>query len=232
MTNRETTKIPRRQKCVDKEHPYIGGAVDVYDDDLLMTQAEINAIVLGGSINTSLNSDKTAIFVGEETAITLTAGISTPANVIKIKKGDTQIGSDGSGTSHSVQDTVTSDAVGTIGYTADFTVGGAMKHASRNVSVVQAIYYGGGDVYSDVYGDTSKRASARISPNGTYQIVLSAIKYIWFCIPSSMGAVKATFNGFDFPLDDPDTTSVSGYSIYRSSTPQEAGTYNIEISKI
>jgi hypothetical protein len=47
-----------------------------------------------------------------------------------------------------------------------------------------------------------------------------------------MGAVKATFNGFDFPLDDPDTTSVSGYSIYRSSTPQEAGTYDIEISKI
>lgn len=43
----QTTKIPRRQKCVDKNHPYIGGAADVIDDDLQLTQAHINAIVLG-----------------------------------------------------------------------------------------------------------------------------------------------------------------------------------------
>lgn len=227
----ETTKIPRRQKCVDKNHPYIGGAIDIIDDDLQMTQKEINSIAIS-VIKTTLSANKTAVFVNEESTITLTATVSVPANVIKIKREDTQIGVDGSGTSYSVQDTVTPSATGIIGYIADFIVRGATIHASANVSVVQPIYYGSGNSYTDVYGDNTKKASARTSPNGTYRIVLSSIKYIWFCIPLSMGAIKATFNGFEFPLDDPDTTSVSGYSIYRSSTPQEVGTYDIVISKI
>lgn len=37
-----TTKIPRRQKCVDKSHPYIGGAVDIIDDEKSKNQQQIN----------------------------------------------------------------------------------------------------------------------------------------------------------------------------------------------
>ena len=39
----QTTKIPRRQKCVDKDHPYIGGSVDIIDDSKNKTQEQINS---------------------------------------------------------------------------------------------------------------------------------------------------------------------------------------------
>ena len=65
----ETTKIPRRQKCVDKNHPYIGGAADVFDDDLQLTQAQINAIVLGGLVTPSLSAFPGTVFVGVQTTM-------------------------------------------------------------------------------------------------------------------------------------------------------------------
>lgn len=37
----ETTKIPRRQKCVDKNHPYIGGTDDIIDDKSELTVGEL-----------------------------------------------------------------------------------------------------------------------------------------------------------------------------------------------
>lgn len=46
MTQKRYTEIPKRQKCVNKEEPYIGGAEDVIDDALGKTQAEINADIL------------------------------------------------------------------------------------------------------------------------------------------------------------------------------------------
>ena len=43
MTQIKTTKIPQRQECVNKEHPYIGGAKDIIDDTLNKPQSEVNA---------------------------------------------------------------------------------------------------------------------------------------------------------------------------------------------
>lgn len=42
MTEIKTTKIPRRQKCVDKDHPYTGGARDIYDDVKEKSQEQVN----------------------------------------------------------------------------------------------------------------------------------------------------------------------------------------------
>lgn len=42
MTHK-VNNIPSRQKCVDKEHPYIGGAEDIIDDGLEKSQDEINS---------------------------------------------------------------------------------------------------------------------------------------------------------------------------------------------
>ena len=42
MTQKRYTEIPKRQKCINKEHPYDCGAVDVYDDDLQKPQSQIN----------------------------------------------------------------------------------------------------------------------------------------------------------------------------------------------
>ena len=51
----ETTKIPRRQKCVDKNHPYIGGANDIYDDELDKKQSIINQETVGDSASSHKN---------------------------------------------------------------------------------------------------------------------------------------------------------------------------------
>ena len=42
MTQIKITKIPQRQECVNKEHPYIGGAKDIIDDELGKPQSEVN----------------------------------------------------------------------------------------------------------------------------------------------------------------------------------------------
>lgn len=50
MTQKRYTEIPKRQKCINKEEPYIGGAEDIVDDTNYpedpKTQAEINADIL------------------------------------------------------------------------------------------------------------------------------------------------------------------------------------------
>lgn len=42
MTQRRYTEIPKRQKCVNKEEPYIGGTEDIIDDTLGKPQSEVN----------------------------------------------------------------------------------------------------------------------------------------------------------------------------------------------
>ena len=34
MTQKRYTEIPKRQKCINKEEPYIGGAEDIIDDGI------------------------------------------------------------------------------------------------------------------------------------------------------------------------------------------------------
>lgn len=179
----ETTKIPRRQKCVDKSHPYIGGAADVIDDDLQLTQAQINAIVLGGAVTPSLTSNKSAVFIAETSSVTLTATISTPADSIKIKKGSTEIAT-GSGSSLSGTDSVTPSESGTIAYAAVFTIGGLTKTASRNITAVYPIYYGALASYSSE--SLTKLNTPTTTVKGTYTIGLDTTpKKIYFKVPKS-----------------------------------------------
>ena len=41
---------------------------------------------------------------------------------------------------------------------------------------------------------------------------------------------KVTLSGFDFPLDAADTTSKSGYKIYKSSNTYKAGAISLVVS--
>lgn len=45
MTQKRYTEIPKRQKCINKEEPYIGGAKDIIDDELEQPQAVINSAI-------------------------------------------------------------------------------------------------------------------------------------------------------------------------------------------
>lgn len=42
MTKIKTNAIPHRQRCIDKEHPYVSGARDIYDDEKEKSQEQIN----------------------------------------------------------------------------------------------------------------------------------------------------------------------------------------------
>ena len=222
------TKIPRRQKCVDKLHPYIGGASDVIDDELQLTQAQINAIVLGGAVSVGLTATPSLVFVGVESTINLVATINTPANSIKIKKGNTEIAT-GSGTSLSGTDTITASAAGNTTYTAEFTLGGLPKSTTKNVVAVYPIKYGSGDEYTDA----QTQASVRTTPAGTYNVtVANNGDYVFFVVPRTMNINSAKMGGFDFPLQAPVNVEIDGveYKYYQSSNTYDAGILTIVIS--
>lgn len=75
MTEIKTTAIPRRQRCIDKEHPYIGGAKDIYDDANEKNQETINseliqAIGTGGSVDSRIDNKINAL----DASVSKTAG--------------------------------------------------------------------------------------------------------------------------------------------------------------
>lgn len=224
----ETTKIPRRMKCVNKEHPYDCGAVDVYDDDLQLTQAQINAIVLGGAVTPSLSASPGTVLVGVQTTINLTASINTPADNIKIKQGDTEIAT-GSGTSLSGSYAITPNAAGNTLFRADFVLGGLSKAATKNVVAVYPIKYGAGDDYTDA----TTQASVRTTPAGTYNVTVpNNGDYVFFVVPRTMNINSAKMSGFDFPLQAPQNVEIDGveYKYYQSANTYDAGTLTIVIS--
>ena len=228
MTEIKTTKIPQRQKCVNKEHPYIGGAVDVIDDTLQLTQAQINSIVLGDAVSVNLAANPSPVFVGVQSTINLTATISTPADTISIKKGDTVIAT-GSGTSLSGSTSLTPSSAGNTQYTAEFVLGGLTKTTSRNVVAVYPIKYGAGDDYTDA----TTLASVRATPAGTYNVVVpNDGDYVFFVVPRTMSINSAKMSGFDFPLQAPVNVEIDGveYKYYQSSNTYDAGTLTIVIS--
>lgn len=224
--------IPGRIKSAAKGG-HVAGAEDIIDDDLQMTQAEINEIVLGGAVSVGLAATPSPVFVGESSIITLAATSSVSASSIKIKKGSTELAS-GSGTSLSAPDTITPTVSGSTTYNAVFQIGGMTKNVNKSVVAVYPIYAGAGAAYSDVAVDGNKQ-TARTSYNGTYNITNSTdAQYIWFLIPTSISATKPTakMNGFDFPLDDAVDVTLGGvtYKAYKSSSTQDAGSFPIVLS--
>lgn len=226
--NKRYTSIPKRQKCINKEEPYIGGAVDIIDDDLQLTQAKINEIVLGGAVTIGLNATPSPVFVDVQSNISLSATINTPANTIRIKKGSTVIAT-GSGTSLSGSDSITPSAAGNTIYTAEFAVGGLTKTTTKSVTAVYPIRTGSGASYVE----GTAISTPKTSPVGTYNVVVANDEdYVFFNVPATMTIHEATMNGFDFPLEAPQSITIDGvaYKSYRSSNTYDAGTLIIVIS--
>ena len=79
---------------------------DITDENLSMTQAEINQLVIGSNITVGLSASPSPIFVGTQRTISLSATCSRSATSITIKKGSTVLAT-GSGTSLGYSDTIT-----------------------------------------------------------------------------------------------------------------------------
>lgn len=221
MANNEITNpIPARLKNV-AIGGHVAGAEDIYDDELMMSQADINAIVIGGSVSVGLSASPSPVFVGEQREITLKATSSVGAD-ITIKKGDSVVAT-GEGTSLTGSSTITPTSAGNTNYNAEFVVGGLTKTASAVVTAVYPIWYGSGNAWTSA----QTKASPKTSPAGTYNVVVAtAASYVWFVVPASMSIDHATKSGFDFPLEDPQSVTKDGvaYKAYRSSNTYDAGT--------
>lgn len=104
-------------------------------------QAQIDAIV-SKDATVSLAANPSAIFVATPTSIALTASTNTTASAISIKRAGTTI-AQGSGKTLTHTDAdVTIDAPGTLAYSADFTISGLQRSASKSVAAVYPIAYG------------------------------------------------------------------------------------------
>ena len=206
----------------------LNGTSDIIDKNIHLSQAQINQILLADAITATLSASPSPIFVGVEQVISLVANVSTIANEIKIKKGETIIAT-GSGTSLSDNDTITPSEAGSTNYSAEFTIGGLTKIASKSVTAVYPIRVGS----SASYTDGTPLTTPKTSPAGTYNVtVVANANYIWFNVPATMSINRATMSGFDFPLENSTSVTINGiaYKSYRSSNTYDVGTYQIVIS--
>lgn len=181
----------------------------------------------------SRTSGNSLYFVGDTFTIEATATCSVSADTITIKCGNSTIASiQNAKTARGSQtiDPTFASAPATINFTAEAVIGSVKKTASFSVGLVNPMYVGAGTVYTNVVNDSHKQ-SARTSASGTYNVtVASNGQHVFFVVPSSMTINKVTLSGFDFPLDAADTTSKSGYKIYKSSNTYKAGAISLVVS--
>ena len=190
-------------------------------------QSQINEIVSGGA-TVNLTATPSPVFVGIPSTISLTATTNKDATSIKIKKGTDEI-SIGSGSSLSGTDTITPVTAGNTTYTAEFTISGLQRSATRSVVAVYPIRIGSGPTYTE----GTALIIPKTSPAGTYNVTVDNNgDYVWFNIPSTMTIHGATMSGFDFPLEAPVEVTIGGvaYKSYRSSNTYDAGNLTIVIS--
>lgn len=216
---------------------YTTGAVDIIDDDLQLTQAQINSIVLGGSITPSFTRTPSTIFVNIATNITLSTSITTPADSIKIfKNGTVNPIATGSGTSFSYTDHVTLSTRDTIQYYSEFKIGGLTKRIPVSgyitVQAVDKMYTGAGTTYA---GTTM---NAENSPHGTgsftKQITTASGDYLFIEVPDNFKLTAINLvSTYETSLGFTEIESTrEGYKAYKNNEARGAGTYTYKFTII
>lgn len=197
-------------------------------------QSQISAIQAEKATFTVKRTSGNGIyFVGAAIDAYIQADCSITADTITISQGGSTKSSVTSAKQciyHEIKAAGATTAPTTLTYTAKAVIGDVEKTASVSISVVNPMYVGAGAAYADVVTDDCKQ-SARTSASGTFNVtVASDGQYVFFVVPSSMTINKVTLSGFDFPLLAADTTSKSGYKIYKSANTYKAGTLTLVVS--
>ena len=192
-------------------------------------QQQINDIV-SGDATVSLTASPSAIFAGGMSNINLTATTNKTASEIVIKK-DGMVIATGSGLSKSTVNAVSPEEVGTIAYTAEFTISGNNRTANRSVSVVLPIYYGVGTTYPS---EMTKDNTPRVPGSFNYSnIATVAGEYLFFEIPDDkkLTALAVVSAPADTSLSFEQVTSErEGYKAYRNVEPRGTGTYTYKLT--
>ena len=221
----------RAQEAESALHDYVDAETQRSQQVENSLQQQINDIV-SGDANVNLTASPTAIFADVESTINLTATTNKNASLIEIKKGGATLpGGSGSGTSKSVSDTVTPDAVGTIAYVAEFTISGNKRTANRSVSVVLPLYFGVGVEYPS---EMTKDNTPRVPGSFNYaNIATEAGQYLFFEIPDDkkLTALAVVSAPADTSLSFEQVTSErEGYKAYRNVEPRGTGTYTYKLT--
>lgn len=197
-------------------------------------QSQISAIQADKATFTVKRTSGSSIyFVGAAIDAYIQADCSIIADTITISQGGSTKSSATNAKQciyHETKAAGANTAPTTLTYSAKAVIGDVEKTASVSISVVNPMYVGAGAAYADVVVEGCKQ-SARTSASGTYNVtVASNGQYVFFVVPSSMTINKVTLSGFDFPLLAADTTSKSGYKIYKSANTYKAGTLTLVVS--
>lgn len=107
---------------------------------------------------------------------------------------------------------------------ADFKANGITHTVTKRILVVTPIMYGAGLSISSA----TNAASARKTADGEYQLnVPEGGGYLWFCLPSDMKLSKVLMTDVEMEMEAPDTTTMQGYTVYRSHSLYEEGTISV-----
>lgn len=158
---------------------------DVHKDggDFIPLQQQIDQIV-SGQATVSLTANKSAIFVGEDTQVSLTATTDIDASQIKIYKGDVHLGTGSGPRSYTITSREIPQSAGSTTYRAEFTIAGLVKQATRAITAVYPIYYGALASYSSE--GLTQLSTPTTTVKGTYTIGLDTTpKKIYFKVPKS-----------------------------------------------
>lgn len=197
-------------------------------------KSQISAIQAEKATFTVKRMSGSAVYlVGAAIDAYIQADCSITADTIEISQGGAKKSSVTSAKQciyHEIKAAGATTAPTTLTYSAKAVIGDVEKTATVSISVVNPMYVGAGAAYADVVVENCKQ-SARTSASGTYNVtVASNGQYVFFVVPSSMTINKVTLSGFDFPLLAADTTSKSGYKIYKSANTYKAGAMTLVVS--
>ena len=201
----------------------------IFDDEQGLTQAQINAIVLRDAINVSLSADKSAIFVGEDVQVGLTATSDTDATLIKIYKGDVHLAT-GSGRTCTATSREIPQSAGNISYRAEFTFGGIQKQATRTITAVYPVYYGAGTSYAET--TTVADTVPHIAGSFTKQITTADGDYLFIEVPDNFNLTSIKLvSTYETSLGFTQIESTrAGYKAYKNNDARGAGTYTYKFT--
>ena len=111
-----------------------------------------------------------------------------------------------------------------IDIVAEFRAAGITHSVTRRILVVPPVKYGAGLSVSSA----TTNATARKTADGEYTLnVPEDGGYIWFCLPSDMKLSKVLMTDVEMEMEIPDTTTMPGYTVYRSRSMYDEGTITV-----
>ena len=111
-----------------------------------------------------------------------------------------------------------------IDIVAEFRAAGITHSVTRRILVVPPVKYGAGLAVSSA----TTNATARKTADGEYTLnVPEDGGYIWFCLPSDMKLSKVLMTDVEMEMELPDTTTMPGYTVYRSHSMYDEGTITV-----